>query len=85
MNVFLNRCKVVFAEEKSKANLSIYVSNYILIIQKLKEVFMREDLYSAAEPGKKKPPKTSGANNRGTGRLGVGEKQTKKLFKEKEK
>lgn len=46
---------------------------------------MREDLYSAAEPGKKKPPKTSGANNRGTGRLGVGEKQTKKLFKEKEK
>lgn len=68
----------MFAEEKSKANLSIYASNYIVIIQKLEEVFMRENLYSAAEPEKKKTPKTSGVNNRGTGRLGVGEKQTNK-------
>lgn len=69
LNIFPNRGKVVFAEEKSKANLSIYVSNYILIIQKSEKVFMSENLFSVADTEKKKPPKTSGSNSRGTGRF----------------
>lgn len=44
-SIFPNRCKVVFAEEKSKADLSIYFSNYILIIQKLEKVFLSENLF----------------------------------------
>lgn len=51
--------------EKSKSNLSTYVSNYVLIIQKLGKVFLREILFSVAEPGKKKPPKHAASTAEG--------------------
>lgn len=84
--IFPNRCKVVFAEGKSKVNLPIYVSNYIRFIQKLEKLFMSENLFSVAEPEKKKPHKTSSINSRGTERFGSREKtKTYDLFKEREK
>lgn len=74
--------------EKSKSNLSTYVSDYVLIIQKLGKVFLREILFSVAEPGKKKPSKTSSINSRGTRRLGggrAGEVQKHRSFLRREK
>lgn len=85
-SIFHNRCKITFTLEKSKSNLSTNASNYVLIIQKLGKVFLREILFSVTEPEKKTSPKTS--NIWGTRWLGEREgregPKTRELFKDRE-